>query len=40
MIAPTFEKLSKEYPNVNFVKVDVDQAQEVAQKYSVTFVYF
>lgn len=39
VIAPTFEKLSKEYPNVNFVKVDVDEAQEVAQKYSVTFVY-
>jgi len=35
-IAPTFEKLSKENPNVNFVKVDVDEAQEVAQKYSVT----
>ncbi|KIM31579.1 hypothetical protein M408DRAFT_14813 [Serendipita vermifera MAFF 305830] len=36
MIAPTFEKLSKDYTSVNFVKVDVDQAQEVAQKYSVT----
>lgn len=36
MIAPTFENLSKQYPNVNFCKVDVDAAQEVAQKYSVT----
>jgi thioredoxin 1 len=35
MIAPTFEKLSKQYTNVNFCKVDVDEAQEVAQKYSV-----
>ncbi|CCA74139.1 related to TRX2-thioredoxin II [Serendipita indica DSM 11827] len=37
MIAPTFEKLAQQYAGkVNFVKVDVDEAQEVAQKYSVT----
>jgi thioredoxin 1 len=38
MIAPTFEKLSKQYSNVNFGKVDVDEAPDVARKYSVTYV--
>lgn len=38
MIAPTFEQLSKQYTNVNFVKVDVDEAQEVARKYGVAYV--
>ncbi|KAI0321355.1 thioredoxin-like protein, partial [Amylostereum chailletii] len=35
-IAPTFEALSRQYPNVNFIKCDVDAAQDVAGKYSVT----
>ncbi|KAF9566995.1 thioredoxin-domain-containing protein, partial [Agrocybe pediades] len=35
-IAPTFEALAKQYPNVNFLKCDVDAASEVAQKYTVT----
>ncbi|KAF8527550.1 thioredoxin-domain-containing protein [Hysterangium stoloniferum] len=42
-IAPVYEKLSKEYKNVNFLKCDVDAAQEVAGEYSVrampTFVF-
>ncbi|PPQ99574.1 hypothetical protein CVT24_005362 [Panaeolus cyanescens] len=35
-IAPTFEALSKKYTNVNFLKCDVDAAQEVAKEYSVS----
>ena len=31
MIAPAIEKLAKEYPQVIFAKVDVDQLQDVAQ---------
>ena len=36
MIAPTFEALAKQYPNVNFLKVDVDQASDVSGRYRVT----
>ncbi|KAI0756260.1 thioredoxin-like protein [Daedaleopsis nitida] len=36
MIAPTFEALSKQYPKVNFIKCDVDQAKDVAAQYRVT----
>src|SRR5258708_18341533 len=35
-IAPKYEDLSRQYTNVNFVKCDVDEAQEVARKYSIT----
>ena len=35
-IAPVFEKLSKQYENVNFLKCDVDAAQEIAREYSVS----
>ncbi|KAH8120090.1 thioredoxin-domain-containing protein [Phellopilus nigrolimitatus] len=35
IIAPTFEALSKQFKNVNFLKCDVDDAQPVAQRYSV-----
>lgn len=36
MMAPVFEELSKDYVGkVKFVKVDVMQAQELAQKYNV-----
>ncbi|KAI6135560.1 thioredoxin-domain-containing protein [Pisolithus sp. B1] len=42
-IAPTFEALAKEYPNVNFLKCDVDAAKDVASAYGVrampTFVF-
>ena len=35
-IAPAFEALSKQYANVNFLKCDVDAAQDVAGRYAVT----
>lgn len=36
MIAPVYEKLAQEYPNVNFLKCDVDAVPSVAQNYKVT----
>ncbi|KAN0124866.1 thioredoxin domain containing protein [Russula decolorans] len=42
-IAPAYEALAKQYTNVNFLKCDVDAAQEVAGRYSIsampTFVF-
>nr|KAJ8084489.1 mitochondrial thioredoxin [Marasmius tenuissimus] len=35
-IAPTFESLSKQYKNVNFLKCDVDAAKDVAQVYRIS----
>ncbi|KAH6917012.1 thioredoxin-like protein [Coprinopsis sp. MPI-PUGE-AT-0042] len=35
-IAPKYEALAKEYKNVNFLKCDVDKAQEVSSLYKVT----
>ena len=35
-IAPKFESLSKQYPNVNFFKCNVDTAKDVASKYRVS----
>ncbi|KAJ3511393.1 hypothetical protein NLJ89_g4130 [Agrocybe chaxingu] len=35
-IAPVYESLAKQYPNVNFLKCDVDAASEVAKQYSVS----
>ncbi|TFK77400.1 thioredoxin-domain-containing protein [Pluteus cervinus] len=35
-IAPTFEALSKQYKDVNFLKCDVDAASDVAAVYSVS----
>ncbi|XP_078532701.1 thioredoxin-like [Lissotriton helveticus] len=44
MIAPFFEKLSNDYPDVVFLKVDVDDAQDVAQHCDIkcmpTFIFF
>jgi thioredoxin len=36
VIAPVFEKLAKQHPNVNFLKCDVDEVQEIARTYRVT----
>ncbi|XP_043916977.1 thioredoxin-like isoform X2 [Protopterus annectens] len=35
-IAPCFEELSQQYPNIKFVKVDVDEASDVAADCGVT----
>ncbi|KAF8225134.1 thioredoxin-domain-containing protein [Tricholoma matsutake] len=35
-IAPAYESLSKQYPNVNFLKCDVDVATDVASRYSIS----
>eukprot|EP00520_Triparma_pacifica_P002957 CAMPEP_0118654750 /NCGR_PEP_ID=MMETSP0785-20121206/12557_1 /TAXON_ID=91992 /ORGANISM="Bolidomonas pacifica, Strain CCMP 1866" /LENGTH=103 /DNA_ID=CAMNT_0006547433 /DNA_START=19 /DNA_END=330 /DNA_ORIENTATION=+ len=44
MIAPIFAKLSDEYGGVNFVKVDVDELDDVAQEQGVsampTFMFY
>lgn len=43
-IAPAFKTLADRTPHVNFVKVDVDQATDVAQEYQIrampTFLFF
>lgn len=38
MLAPVFEELSGEMENVNFFKVDVDQALDIAREYAITTV--
>ena len=38
MLAPVFEELSGEMEKVNFFKVDVDQALDIARKYAITTV--
>ncbi|CAE6367349.1 Thioredoxin Short=Trx [Rhizoctonia solani AG-1 IB] len=35
LIAPTFEQLSNEHADTKFVKVDVDEAGEIAQHYEI-----
>ncbi|KAI9558350.1 hypothetical protein GHT06_015103 [Daphnia sinensis] len=43
MIAPRFEAMSKEYTDVVFLKVDVDESETIASSYNIevlpTFVY-
>ena len=36
MLAPVFEEISEELTTATFVKVDIDNSLELAQKYSVT----
>ena len=38
MLAPVFEELSQEMSEVKFFKVDVDQALDIARKFSITTV--
>ncbi|SPJ81508.1 related to thioredoxin [Fusarium torulosum] len=44
IISPVVEKLSQDIPSVHFVKVDVDQAVDIAQEYNIrampTFIMF
>lgn len=35
MIAPLFKELSETFPNVLFLKVDVDEKPEIAAKYEI-----
>ncbi|KAJ3003097.1 UNVERIFIED_CONTAM: hypothetical protein HDU68_005883, partial [Siphonaria sp. JEL0065] len=43
-IAPRFETLASQYPDANFLKVDVDELKEIAGRYQVsampTFIFF
>lgn len=38
MLAPVFDTLSEELTDVDFVKVDIDQSLELAQKFGITTV--
>ena len=35
MLGPVFEAMSEEYKDVKFVKVNVDEAQEIAMEFSI-----
>ena len=35
MIGPIFEKMAPEFTNIQFLKIDVDEVPEAAQKYGV-----
>lgn len=43
VIAPKFEEMAKFYPTITFLKVDVDESQELTEQYDVrvmpTFVF-
>ncbi|WP_342264031.1 thioredoxin [Spiroplasma endosymbiont of Clivina fossor] len=36
MLAPIFEQLSDEMKEVSFVKVDIDESQELAQRFDIS----
>jgi len=44
MIAPKIEEFEKQYPNIVFIKVDVDKAQEISEEEGIsampTFKFF
>jgi thioredoxin 1 len=35
MLSPIFEELEKEYKNIKFVKINVDESSEVSQNFNV-----
>ena len=35
MISPIFESISEDYKEIKFVKINVDEAQEIAMNYSI-----
>jgi thioredoxin 1 len=35
MLSPILEELSKEFTNINFIKINIDHNQEVASKFNV-----
>ena len=35
MLAPVLEEVSADYPEVTFVKVDVDESEELARRYGI-----
>ncbi|KAK6532090.1 Cytoplasmic thioredoxin isoenzyme 2 [Orbilia ellipsospora] len=34
--APTFQALANEYTDANFIKVDIEKAEDVGEKYEIT----
>ncbi|WP_138342186.1 thioredoxin [Intestinibacter bartlettii] len=38
MLSPVIDELSRELENVNFVKVDIDQSMDLAQKFKIVSV--
>ncbi|KAK3823553.1 MAG: thioredoxin [Benniella sp.] len=34
-VSPVFEKLSKEHPDIEFIKIDVDEAPEISQQVGI-----
>ena len=38
MLSPVIDELSGELENVNFVKVDIDQSMDLAQKFKIVYV--
>ncbi|KAF8368096.1 trx-1, partial [Pristionchus pacificus] len=44
MMSPKFQKLTLDFPNVKFAKVDIDEEENLASKYAInlmpTFVFF
>jgi thioredoxin len=35
-LAPIFEELSNQYPNISFIKINTDKAEELAKKYDIS----